>query len=109
MRQLHNTPIAVSGSGHTEEYINSSESSIMCESASPAVLSRMQLTLHSPNISRRFALGAGNVCLVGEKSDVLRTSIGGLQGSIYGYTTTAMHDIGYPLPIPPSRPLGLGR
>ena len=43
--------------------------SSMCQSASKAVLSRMQLTLHAsrPNISRRFALGASNVGLVGEK------------------------------------------
>ena len=33
-----------------------------------AVLSRMQLTLRAtrPNTSRRFALGASSVCLVGE-------------------------------------------
>ena len=38
------------------------------KSASQAVLSRMQLTLHAtrPNTSRRFALGASNVCLIGE-------------------------------------------
>ena len=41
------------------------------KSASQAVLSRMQLTFHAtrrtpPNTSRRFVLGASNVCLVGE-------------------------------------------
>ena len=40
-----------------------------------------------PNTSRRFALGASNVCLVGENADVLRPGVVGMRGStvIYEY------------------------
>ena len=44
----------------------------------------------SPNSSRRFVLGASNVCLVGE-NPTCSVSIVGIQG-VYGGTTTAMHD-----------------
>ena len=46
-RQLHGTPIAVSGSGHTGNLTNSLKLSSVCKSASQAVLSRMHLTLYS--------------------------------------------------------------
>ena len=38
----------------------------MPKSVSRAVLGNMQFTLDSPNTSRCFALGASNVCLVGQ-------------------------------------------
>ena len=59
-------------------------------SASQAVLSMMQLTLHAPNISRRFELGASDVCLVG----VTRRgpSRHFRDARAYGRTTTAMYD-----------------
>ena len=52
------------------------------KSASQAVLSRMQLTLHATRRtpSRRFALDASSVCLVGVKPNVLRPGIVGMRG-----------------------------
>ena len=47
----------------------------MQKSVLRAVLGRMRLNLHA-NTSRRFALGAGNVCLVGEN---LTCSVSALQ------------------------------
>ena len=41
-RQFHSSPIAVSGSGYTGSTINSLQLSSICESASQAVLGRMQ-------------------------------------------------------------------
>ena len=48
-RQLHSTPIAVSGSGHTKTLINSLNAAVPYakKSGPKAVLSRMQLTLHA--------------------------------------------------------------
>ena len=74
----------------------------ICKSASKAVLGRMKLNLrNSPNTSRRFAPGAtSNVCLVDEKSDVLRPGIVGMRGYLtcpYDYST-AMHDMSIPPP-----------
>ena len=50
-------------------------------------------TKKSKQYSRRFALGASNVCLVhGRKPDVLRPGILGMRASnSYGHTTTAGH------------------
>ena len=52
--------------------------SSLCKSASRAVLSRMQLTLHAtrwtPHGASRF-VQALNVCLVGEIPDMLRPGI----------------------------------
>ena len=46
-RQLHSTPIAVSGSGPTGNLINSLKLSSIRKSASQAVFSRIQLNLHA--------------------------------------------------------------
>ena len=48
------------------------------KSASHAVLSRMQLTLHATRqtTSQRFALGASNVCLVGENPTCAVPAVG---------------------------------
>ena len=47
-------------------------------------------TVGSPNTSRRFTLGASNVCLVGLKPDLLCPGIVGMRGCVYGHTTTAI-------------------
>ena len=57
-RQLHSTPIVVSGSTHTGNLINALKLSSMCKSALQAVLSRMQLTLHA---TRRPPHGASHL------------------------------------------------
>ena len=52
---------------------------------------------YSPNTSRRFALGANNVCLVGENPTC--SSRHCRDATVYGHTTTAMHEIEYIFPI----------
>ena len=54
------------------------------KSASQAVLSRMQLALHATHshTSRRFALGASKVCLVGEIPTRSAPGITGIRGSM---------------------------
>ena len=79
-------------------------------SASQTVFGRMQLTVscNPPYISRRFALGANNVCLFGDKPDVLR--LRRCRGArAHGYTTTARHDMSTappPIPLPGSGSTG---
>ena len=69
-RQLHRTPTAVAGSGHTRKQINPFDAAIRMQESPPhkRVLRRIQLTLHA---TRRTPHGAScrlqnNVCLVGE-------------------------------------------
>ena len=65
------------------------------KNVSQAVLCTTQLTLHiydSSNTSRRFALGASNVCLVGENPTCSVLALQGWEG-LWLYTTTAMHDM----------------
>ena len=58
---------------------------------------------HSPNTSQRFALGASNVCLVGENRRAPSRYCTGAR--VYGHTPTAMHDNKYPSP-PPRNAIG---
>ena len=63
-----------------------------------AALGRMRFTLHA---TRRTPHGASrlaqeNVCLVGEKPDVLRPGIVGMR--VNDHTTTAMHKLSTPPP-----------
>ena len=53
----------------------------------------MQLTLHadSPETSRRFTLGARNVCLLGETRRAPSRHY--WDAKVYGHATTAMHDM----------------
>ena len=55
---VHSPPIAVSGSGHTGDQINSLKLSSICKSASQAVLGKMQFTLHA---TRRTPHGASRL------------------------------------------------
>ena len=81
-------PSAVSGSGHIGtliESLNSLKLSNMCKVRlrSGSQHGAAHPSCHSSNNSRRFALGASNVCLVRSKSDVLlRRGIVGMRGSI---------------------------
>ena len=63
--------------------------------ASKADLSRMPLTLRatSLNISRRFALGAGDLCLVREKTRRAPSWQYGDAG-VYGHSNTARRNMG---------------
>ena len=47
-----------------------------------------------------LALGASNVCLAGEKPDVLRPGIVTMRGSVILIKTTAVHDTSTPPPVP---------
>ena len=70
MRQLHSNPIAVSGSGHTENQINSFDAVILMQESPPRkrfIAGDNSPLCDSPNTLRRLAkLGASDVCLVGE-------------------------------------------
>ena len=72
------------------------------KSASEAVLSRMQLTLHA---TCPTAHGASRLVQATSawsvKPDVLRTGIVGVRGSMH--TTTAMHDMSTPASSPPEK------
>ena len=58
MKQLHGNPLAVSAFGHTGKQINSFDAVIHMQdspkSASQAVLSRMQITLHANRRAGRY-------------------------------------------------------
>ena len=49
-------------------------------------------TRRTPNTSRRAALGARDVCLVGEKPDVLRP-VNCTDARVYGLNTKARHEM----------------
>ena len=94
---LHGIPIAVSGSGHIRKQISAFEAAIHMQesthkvpkSASQAILSRMQPSCDLPITSRRFALGARDVCLVGENltcSVLVLWGCEGLWSYDYGYS-----------------------
>ena len=105
-RQLYSIPIAVSGSGHYGNDMNSLK--LLYPYASPSHKQFLVLigcsshpSCDSPNTSRRFALGASNVCLVGENPTFsVPVLYEGVRGSLVVHTTAAMHDIEY---ISPSR------
>ena len=82
-RQIQSTPIAVSGSGHGGNLMNSLKESSMCVSASQAIHSRVQLSLHA---TRRTIPGASCLLQAGTtwsvKPDVLRPGIAGMRGSM---------------------------
>ena len=56
----------------------------------------------SPNTSRRFALGASNVCLVVENPTGFSCRHS-RDARVYGHTTTAMHKLSTPPPAPDFR------
>ena len=56
----------------------------------------------APPLHGASRLVQGNVCLVGEKTDVLRSGNVEMRGSIYGHTYDYGHDTGTPPPLPPS-------
>ena len=95
-RQLRSTPIAVSGSGHTGNNINSLNLPSIRKSASQAVLSRVQLTLHA---TRRTPHGASRLVQVSSAWSVkIRRAPSRYCRDtrvFYGHTTTAMHDTEY--------------
>ena len=66
--------------------------------------SRMQLNpphATSPNTSRRFALGASNICLVDENTTCSVPTLQGCGGlELHGFKTTVMHDMSLPPPRP---------
>lgn len=71
----------------------------MSKSACRAVLGvhAAQPSCHSPNISRRVALGAR---LPGRrKPNVLRSGFVGTPGGLWKFTTTYLHDILHPPPL----------
>ena len=75
----------------------------MCNSASPAVLSRMHLTLHAirrtPHSASRL-VQAMSAWSVKARHDPSRYS---RDARVYGHTTTAMHKLSTPPPFAPSR------
>ena len=99
IRQLHSNPIVVSRSGHTGNKA--------IHSTLPSIYRKVRLTSgslwdaahpshDSPNISRRFALRATDVCLFGENPTC--SSRHCRDARVYGDTTTAMHDNEYTHP-----------
>ena len=104
-RQLHSTPIAVPGSGHTGKLMNSLKLSSMIhvqvKSASQGVLCRMQLTLHA---TRRTPHGASHLVQAMSTWRVKTRRAPSRHcrdAMVYGRTTSAMHDNEYPPPPPP--------
>ena len=97
-RQLDGTLIALSGSGHTRNLIDSLKLSSICKSASQAVLCRMQRTFHA---TRRTPHGAS--CLVramstwSMKPGILRPGVVGMRGSMVIRLRPCMN-IEYPPP-----------
>ena len=90
-RQLHSTPIAVSGGGHTEKLIDSLKLPSICTSASQAVHSRMQFTLLA---THRTLHGASRLVQAMSAWSVkagCATSRHCRNAKVYGHTTTAMH------------------
>ena len=61
------------------------------------------LLFDSPNTSRRFALGARNVYLVGGTRHAPSRQC--RDARVHGHTTTAMHEYRVPAPRPPAPPL----
>ena len=100
---IHSIPIVVSGSGHTRKQINSFDAChpYARESASEEVLSMMQLTPHAtrptPHCASRLvqAMSAWLVKTRRAPSRYYRNA-----KSVYGHTTTAMHDNEYTAPPP---------
>ena len=92
-------PFAVSGCGYTGNQINSLKLSSVCKSASQAVHSRMQLTLHA---TRRTPHGASRLVramsawLVKHRHAPSRHC---RDARDHDYTTNAMHEIEYISPI----------
>ena len=70
MRRLHSNPIAVSGSGHNGKHIKLFDAAIHTQESPPHKRFLVGCSLPSmrlaENLANRFALGASDVCLVGE-------------------------------------------
>ena len=94
-KQIHSNPIGVSGSGHTGKQIISFDSVIHMQESPPhkRCLVGFRSPCHSPNNSRRFALGASDVFLVKTRRAPSRHC---RDARVYGHTTTAMHDMSTP-------------
>ena len=82
-RQLHSNSIiiAVLGSGHTGEQFNSFDAVIhMQERFLLGCISPFMPSCDSPNTSQRFALGEGDVCLVGQNPTCSVPALQGCEG-----------------------------
>ena len=104
MRQLHSNPTAVSESGldrKANQFIRRCHPYAR-KSASQAVLSRMQLTLHA---TRRTPHGASRLVLAMSAWSVKtrRAPSRRCRGArVYGHMTTATHDMSTPQPLLPA-------
>ena len=88
-RQLHTVPIAASGSSHTGKrvyyfgavaHMQESTNKVPKSVSKEVFLQEAAPPTFPPNTSRRFALGASNVCLVGEKPRYSVPEVQGCEG-----------------------------
>ena len=98
-RQLHSIPIAVSASGHTRKKIDSLDAVIHMQQSPPQkrfLVGLMQLTLHAtrppPPGASRFGARAMSAWSVKTRRAPSRHC---RNASVYGRTTTGMHDNEY--------------
>ena len=108
-------PTAISGSAHTGKQAKQVNAVVHMQesthnvpkSASQAVLSRMQLTLHATRRSPHGASCLAQAMLAWSVKTRHAPSRHCRDTRVYGQTTTAMHDNEYTSPSPPFQPNGV--